>query len=252
MVSLVRAFMAAKKTDRAEAFLRTVLKANPQNAEAYVLLGSVALANNTPDEALKDFNTAIEKQPKNVVGYRAVADFYLGQNNTPEALKMIRAGLAVQPESFPLRLGLANILERNGDYEGAIAEYETLLRSEPGSLVVANNLASLLADRHTDKPSLERAYSLALSLRKSPIPQFKDTLGWVTYQHGDYKDAVPLLEEAATALSGRSIVLYHLGMAYLAVDEPAKAAERLNAALKLAPDAELKGKIDAALKRTGT
>jgi tetratricopeptide (TPR) repeat protein len=251
MVSLVRALVAAKKTDQAEAFLRTVLKANPQNAEAYVLLGSLALANNTPDEALKDFNTAIEKQPKNVVGYRAVADFYLGQNKTPEALKIIRAGLAVQPESFPLRLALASILERDGDYEGAVAEYETLLRNEPGSLIVANNLASLLADRHTDKPSLERAYSLALSLRKSPIPQFKDTLGWVAYQHGDYKEALPLLEEAATALSGRSIVLYHLGMAYLAVDEPAKAAERLKAALKLAPDAELKGKIDAALKRAG-
>src|SRR5262249_8141857 len=151
----------------------------------------------------------------------------------------------VEPENYALRSALAGILDLNGDYEGEIAEWERMLRSEPGSLIVINNLASLLADRRTDKASLDRAYSLALALRKSPAPQFKDTLGWVTYQHGDYKDALPLLEEAATALPGRAVVLYHLSMAYLAVGEPAKAAERLNAALKLAPDPELKGKIDA-------
>src|SRR5262249_27477548 len=155
MVSLVQAFVAAKKVDRAQAFLRSVLKANPQNAEAYVLLGALAFANKAPDEALLDFKTAIEKQPKNVIGYRALADFYLGQNNEAEALKIIRAGLEVQPESFPLRLSLANVLERKGDYDGAIAEYETMLRSEPGSLIVTNNLASLLADYHTDKASLD-------------------------------------------------------------------------------------------------
>jgi tetratricopeptide (TPR) repeat protein len=251
MVSLVQAYVAAKKIDRAEAFLQTVLKASPQNGEAYILLGSLALANNKPDEALKDFKTAIEKQPRNVAGYRAVADVYIRQNNNAEALKVVREGLAVEPENFALRSALAGILDLNGDYDGAIAEWERMLRSEPGSLVVANNLASLLADRRTDRASLDRAYSLALSLRKSPVPQFKDTLGWVTYQHGEYKDALPLLEEAATALPGRAIVLYHLSMAYLAVAEPAKAAERLNAALKLAPDAELKGKIEAALKRAG-
>ena len=99
----------------------------------------------------------------------------------------------MQPESSTLRLALAGILERNGDYDGAISEYETMLRSEPNSLIVANNLASLLADRRTDKASLERAQSLAAVLNKSPIPQFKDTLGWVSYLRGDYDAAIPLL-----------------------------------------------------------
>jgi hypothetical protein len=40
---------------------------------------------------------------------------------------------------------------RRSDYEAAIAEYEILLKQDPGSLIVANNLASLLSDRRTDK-----------------------------------------------------------------------------------------------------
>jgi tetratricopeptide (TPR) repeat protein len=252
MVSLVQAFVAAKRVDRAEAFLRSVLKANPQNADAYVLLGSLALANNGSDEALKDFKMAIEKQPKSTVGYRAIADFYMSQNNNDEALKTVREGLQVLPESSALRLSLAAVLERKGDYDGAIAEYETLLRNQPGSLVVVNNLASLLADHRTDKASLERAQSLAAVLKKSPIPQFKDTVGWVSYQQGDYQTAVSLLNEAATALPDRADIHFHLGMSYLASGQQDRAAEQLKLALGAKPDAELKSKIEAALRKIGT
>ena len=92
---------------------------------------------------------------------------------------------------------LAGLLEAKKDYEAAIAEYDALLKDQPGSLIVANNLASLLADYRTDKASLERANSLAVILKKSEIPQFKDTLGWVSYQRQDYRAALPLLEDAA-------------------------------------------------------
>ena len=133
-------------------------------------------------------------------GYQALADFYVREKNNDEALKVIRAALDQQPDSFAMHLTLAGVLELKGDYEAAIAEYEHLLKQKSGSLIVANNLASLLSDHRTDKASLERAYSLATMLRKSPVPSFKDTLGWIHYLRGDYKNAAALLEEAAAAL----------------------------------------------------
>ncbi len=42
MASLVAVYLQAKQLDKAEAFLRDALKANPTNAEALVLMGSVA------------------------------------------------------------------------------------------------------------------------------------------------------------------------------------------------------------------
>ena len=113
-------------------------------------------------------------------------------------------------------MALAAVFAQSGDYEAAIAEYEYLLKQQPGSVIVANNLASLLADYRTDKASLERAHSLAAILRKSQVPQFKDTLGWVSYRRGDYKSAMSLLEEAAAELPNLPDVRYHLGMNYIA------------------------------------
>ncbi len=252
MYALVRAFVRAKQTDRATSFLQAVLQANPTSAEAYTLLGAVQLTRNAPDQALKSFKTAIEKQPNNVAGYRALAEFYMEQRKTDEALNTVLAGLKAQPDNGVLRLLQAGIMETKGDYEAAISAYQLMLEEQPGSLIVANNLASILADHRDDKASLDRAKSLVGRLRKSPVPQFKDTLGWVSYREGDYKTALAVLEEASAELPNLALVRYHLGMSYVSSGQPAKASEQLKLALSQTSDRDLEEKIEAALKKIGS
>jgi Tfp pilus assembly protein PilF len=86
-------------------------------------------------------------------------------------------------------------------------------------------------------------------LRKSDIPSFKDTLGWINYLRGDYKSATDLLEQAATALPNRAMVQYHLGMSYIGSGQMGKATEQFKKALALGPDSELQHKIEAAQKK---
>jgi tetratricopeptide (TPR) repeat protein len=149
-----------------------------------------------------------------------------------------------------MRLMLAGVLGLKGEYDAAIAEYDDMLSQQPGSMVVANNLASLLAEHRTDKASLDRAFSVATLLRKSQAPQFKDTLGWIYYHQGDYKTAISLLEEAAAELPNVPDVRYHLGMSYIATGQPGKAVEQLKKALELAADnRELQAKIKAAQEK---
>jgi tetratricopeptide (TPR) repeat protein len=218
-----------------------------------VLLGSIQLGNNASQEALKSFQAAIERQPKKTAAYQALANLHLREKNTEEALRVVHAGLDQQPNSFGLRLTLAGILEIKKDYESAIREYEHMLKQDPGSLIVANNLASLLSDRRTDKASLDRALSLASVLRKSQIPAFKDTLGWIYYQRGDYNSAIPLLEEAVAELPQRGIVHYHLGMSYVSAGQLGKASEQLKKAVMLVPqDDDLQAKISAAQERVAS
>jgi tetratricopeptide (TPR) repeat protein len=162
---------------------------------------------------------------------------------------IVQAGLQQQPKAYALHLNRANLLEAKGEYDTAIAEYESMLKDQPGSMIVANNLASLLADHRADKASLAQASSIAALLKNSDVPQFKDTLAWVSYQQGDYPTAILLLEDAATKLTNNALVQYHLGMSYLAVGQDAKAMERFKKVGELAPNnTELKQKIDAALK----
>jgi tetratricopeptide (TPR) repeat protein len=249
LASLVQAYMRAKRADKAVALLRQTLKSDPSNAQAYVMLGAVQEATNQPDQALNSFKMAIEKQPKSFLGYQALARFYVSQHKIDQGQDVLRAGLKEQPDNAVLHLMWADILERKQDYSGAINEYESMLAKDPGSLVVANNLASLLADYRSDNDSLKRAQSLAERLRQSPVPQFKDTIGWIDYRTGNYKDAIPLLEQAATQLSNRADVHYHLGMAYIASGEPAKASAQLDLARKEATTDDLKTQIQNALKR---
>jgi tetratricopeptide (TPR) repeat protein len=252
MVLLVRSLVRAKQTDRAVSFLQTVLKSNPANAEAYVLLGSIARTNGALDQAANSFMAAIDKQPNNSIGYRALAELYLAQNKTNAALATLRAGLKLQPDNAILHMALAAALERADNYDAAISEYEYVLAQQPGSLVAINNLASLLADHRTDKASLERAQALAASLRHSQVPQFKDTLGWVDYRNGDVKAAVPLLEEAAAALPDQAAVRYHLGMSYVASGQGSRASREFKVALSKAPSAALKQAITAEVTKITT
>ena len=103
-----------------------------------------------------------------------------------DALAVIRSGLQMQPDSMVLLWRWRMCLSRFYQYEAAIKEYEHILSKQPGSMIAANNLASLLSDYRNDKASLERAQALAASLRETQIPQFKDTLGWISYRHDDY------------------------------------------------------------------
>ena len=110
MVSLVQALVRAQKTDQATALLNSVLQADPDSAEAHVLLGSIQLTSGSPqDMALESFKLAIEKQPKNIVGYQALAELYAGDKKFDQAVEIIRSGLKLQPENVLLSAG-------NGDH----------------------------------------------------------------------------------------------------------------------------------------
>ena len=241
--ALANALVRANEPDRALSFVRSIVEKSPNNAEAHVLLGSISLIKRDPEHALQSFRAAITAQPKNPVGYRALADYYLQQKNAEETLKVVHEGLQQIPNNLSLRLISVAVAELKLDYETAISEYESLLSQHPDSLIVANNLASVLSNHRTDKASLDRAYLLAMRLRKLQSPYFKDTLGWVYYQRGDYKNAVALLKEAAAELSNAVVVQYHLGMSYFADGQLPEASEQFKKALALAPDKDLERKI---------
>ena len=249
MAALVSVYLHSHQINKAEAFVQAVLQANSGNAEALVLMGSIQLAKNDPIQAMNSFEMAIKQQPKEIIGYRALADLYARQQKIGDALKIIRAGLQQRPDDFAGRLTLAGLLEANGDYDAAIVEYDSMLKDQPGSVIIANNLASLLLDHRTDKASLEQANALAMFLKNSQLPQFKDTLGWNHYRQGNYTAAIPFLEDAAGKLPNSPLVRYHLAMSYLAVGKDARASDQFKKAHDLAPnDADLEIKIDSALK----
>ena len=126
------------------------------------------------------------------------------------------------------------LAERKGEYRSAVDYYERIYNLQPGSVVVANNLASLVSEHFPDDPGqLERAYKIAKRFRTVDIPQFQDTLGWIQYLRGEYGQAITLLQPAAEKLADNPFVQYHLAMTYRALNKNSLATEYLVKAIKL-------------------
>lgn len=234
MASVVRSYLAAGKPKEALAFLQAVQAALPGNQPARVLLGQLLARMGNVPAAVEALEAAIRIDPKQAAPYHALIAVHLAKHRPESALEVSSRGLQALPGDFGLRLGRATTLEAMGKMEDAIAIYEALLTEQPNAVVVANNLASLLADNRKDPASLRRAYDIAQRFRGTDLPSVKDTVGWTMHLEGKHKEAAELLKSASTQLPDLAIVQYHYGMSLLALNNVPAARKALQRSLDLA------------------
>src|ERR1700722_1042700 len=248
IVALVSDYTKLGKPEKAEGLLQDLLKKYPDNAELLVLMGQTKLTQNKYDDAQKAYRAAIAKQPKDINGYNALSELFVRQKNYGAAAEVVQAGLREQPQNLALRLSSAGLQIQQGNDADAIAQYENILKEQPDSLLAINNLASLLLDHRSDKPSVDRAIALSEKLRGTELPQFQDTVGWAQFKKGDSQAAITTLEAAVAKSPNLAALHYHLGMSYAAVGKTGPAKEQFQKALALEPDGTpLKSNIRAAL-----
>jgi tetratricopeptide (TPR) repeat protein len=248
VIALSRMYAALKKYDKAEELLRDMDRKRPESAQPLIVLGQVYLVKGALAEAQKSFEMAVARAPSDPSSHDSLANFYLRQRNLKDALTTVEVGLKNLPGNVGLRTTRASVLEALSDHEAAIAEYEGILKDDPGSLIAVNNVASMLLDYRTDKASLDRAQAMVERLRGAKGPQFADTIGWALHLRGDHMAALPLLEQAKSQLPSNATIRFHLGILYRSLGEEAKAVEELKAAaLLVTNDGTLKDKIQAAL-----
>lgn len=247
MIPLITAYVESGRIDDAEKFLESVLAANPNNADALVLSGSISNFRQKPEQAEANYRKAIDRQPDNAVGHRALAQFYVRQGKVDEARSVLLDARKQLPDDFSLGMLLAAIHQAQGNEDDTISIYEELLKVYPNSPAVLNNLAGLLSENRTDQESIDRAAKLATELEKFSVPVFKDTLGWIAFRQGNFELAAKHLEDAARQLPNLAIAHYHLGMVYVAMDRKDEARASFAKAGDLAAnDISLKARIDEA------
>lgn len=199
-----------------------------------------------------------------MAGYRALVDenpqapriwlqmirLAVMQKDRALVTSLMNEGLSANPDASELLWVKATELERDGDIDGAIAIYEDLYAKNPNSVVLANNLASLLSSYREDDPdSIARAGVVAARLKGVKQPAFQDTWGWIALLQGKVDDAVEHLEPAALGLPNDALVQYHLGRAYEAAERPDKARTQYERAIKLAGDTDTRRQIEDARAR---
>ena len=212
LTAMVNVLMLQGKGDKAVARINQVIQATPDNFMAHLLLGEVYVNQKKPTEAEGEFHKAIQINPKVSAGYLDLANLSRSRGDTNAAIQFLQQGIAAIPGDARLSVALAELYQLAGNNDKAIAEYDSILKKNPGLDVAANNMASLLTDKG-DKASLDKALELAKRFENSANPAFADTLGWIYFKSNQTDNALPLLQKAADKAPEFMLFQYHLGMA---------------------------------------
>lgn len=233
IVAAVQAYLRGGQQAQAVAFLDGLLTRNPGDVQALGIRGNLHLVSGELDEAEARYREILRLEPANGDAFSALARLARRRGDAAGATALLDQGIAVAPDNIGLMARRAAQHEKDGEFDKAIALYERVYAKAPGMPMIANNLASLLADHAADNPELvSRAYTIASRLKQSEVPQFRDTYGWTRYLQGEYGEALNYIEPLTQVLPDNPWIWYHLGMVYIALERSGDARTAFETALE--------------------
>lgn len=121
-----------------------------------------------------------------------------------------------------VHLGLSAVYVNMEDFDKGVEELEIVLEKDPDDPQVNNDLGYLYADRGEN---LEKAEAMIRkALEEDPTSTaYLDSLGWVLYRQGRFREALEPLEKAARDKLADATILDHLGDVYYRLQEYEKA-----------------------------
>lgn len=219
------------------------LAREPNNFAVHVLLAKLQERAGKSTDAEASLRKAVEIEPRFPATHIELANFYAARKDGVREAEAIAAGLKALPGNATLELRLADHLARVGAFERAIAQYETVLKQQPGNEVAINNLANLLLDTRSDKVSAERALQLSQRFSNSANLAYLDTYGWASVRAEHYQEGIAALRKVIHRAPDVPVFQYHLGAALLHSGDSAAATPFLRKAISARED--FAGKDDA-------
>ncbi len=167
-LSYAETLIYQKNIEAAQAQLRQVLQAEPNNVEAKVLMSTASLRAETDAgraTAVEEAREILKTDPNNVRAINIVGEVLTSRQQFAEAVTEFRRAVQADPNNLQARLGLARNLYYSRDIEGSIAEYRELIRRVPTDTLPRLELAQLFLDRNRFSDA-EALFNEVLALRR--------------------------------------------------------------------------------------
>ncbi|MEO8167165.1 MAG: tetratricopeptide repeat protein, partial [bacterium] len=219
------------------------------NADGWVYLSSVFLEKNDFQSVVKILESALKTLPEDprVNSILGIAYNRLGRND--EAIRVLEKARTLDPKDMNTISQLALIYDGLKMFTESDSLYEEALRLDPDNHLVMNNYSYSLSERGLQ---LQRAMEMSKkAVDQQPENQsYLDTMGWIYFKLGRYSDAEKYIKKAIEKGSANSVLYEHLGDIYEHMNDPERALEQWNIALKLdAKNEALKEKIQRSAPR---
>ncbi len=184
--------------------------------------------------AFQSFSKAVEIKPDYIQPHMKLAAYWISQKKIDKALLHYQQIEAINSEYIPGLTAMAIAYDRQGNFSQAEKYYRKVLLINPEHAKSANNLAYLLSGNEN---TLEEAFKLAKIAKKQrpKDPDVLDTLGWIYYLKGSYRNAMSEFTDSLKIRPDNAIVCFHKGLALYQIKEFEQARVYFKKALKMDP-----------------
>jgi len=173
-------------------------------------------------EAINFLENAIKNIPDKPETMLYLGSFYEEKEEFDNAEKILKKALIIDPKNIELHFRLGVVYDKWDKKEAAIESMKTVINLDPHNANALNYVGYIYAELGINLDEAERLIKEAL--KYSPDDGYiTDSLGWVYYKKGLYKDALKLLKKAVDLVPDDPIILEHLGDAYLKMNDKKKA-----------------------------
>ena len=193
------------------------------------------------DESIAVIKKGIESANSTPQMYSLYASLLDEKKKYNEALNILNIGSKKYPDNAQIQFFIGNMHDRLGEKDKVISSMQKVLELDPDHVQGLNYLAFTFAEAEQNLPDAEKMVRKALE-REPNDGYILDTLGWILYKQGKFKEAIPVLEKAHLLVPGESIIAEHLGDAYYKQKNTEKAKKMYLRAVEFAEDKE---KIEA-------
>jgi Tfp pilus assembly protein PilF len=173
--------------------------------------------------------------------FLGVAYNRVGRNE--DAVHVLEKSRVLNPKDINALSQLALVYVGMKKYDECDRLYEEGLKLDPTNATILNNYSYSLADRNLQ---IERALEMATKAvaAQPDNTSFLDTIGWVYFRLGDFKQAEIYIKRAIDKGEVSPVVHEHLGDVYYKMKDVERAMEQWKIALKMDEgNASLKEKI---------
>ncbi len=221
------------RLQEAESIYQGILREDPEQADAWHLLGVLAHQVGKNELAVQSIEKAIKLNPGEADFHNNCGEAYRALGKFDLAVSYYQQALSIRPGFAGAINNLGNALKDEGKLEDAASRFREALKHEPAFVMARNNLGIVLREQGHAEEALEQFKRVV-----SEVPQYAEAhnnLGNTLVELERIDDAIASYQSALQQTPNYVDALVNLGMALMQIANYVEARKSIEKAINLEP-----------------